>query len=32
MEPASFHKIMADPEPDGSVAGLGQIRYAGGRY
>jgi hypothetical protein len=32
MEPASSHTIMADPEPGGSVAGLGQNRYAGGRY
>jgi len=32
MEPAGFHTIMADPEPDGSVAGLGQISYAGERY
>ena len=32
MEPASFHAIMAAAEPDGSAAGLGHIRYAGGRY
>ena len=31
MEPASTYTIMAEPEPDGSVAGLGEIRYAGER-
>jgi hypothetical protein len=31
MEPASTYTIMAEPEPDGGVAGLGEIRYAGER-
>jgi hypothetical protein len=29
--PASTYTIMAEHEPDGSVAGLGEIRYAGER-
>jgi len=32
MEPASTFTITAQPGPDGGVAGLGEIRYAGGRY
>jgi hypothetical protein len=32
MQPASTRTITAEPEPDGSVAGLGEIRFAGGRY
>ena len=31
MEPASARAIMAEPELDGSAAGLGEIRYAGQR-